>query len=117
MDKQNKVDYVELASKDMDSTRSFFAKVFGWEFKMWGEGYMDTPSGGVTLGFYQADLSSLSEAGGALVTIYRDNLESALDDVTKNGGRITKEIFSFPGGRRFQFLEPGGNEFCVWSAE
>lgn len=115
MIKQNKIDYVELAANDMPATRTFFTEVFGWKFKMWGDAYMDTHDGGLTIGFYQSDLASISERGGALVTIYSENLELTLDSVIEHGAKISKDIFDFPGGRRFQFFEPSGNEFAVWT--
>lgn len=116
MTKNNKIDYVELASKDMLATKEFFRETFGWEFKAWGDEYMDSHDGGIAIGFYKADLQSSYESGGALVTIFSEDLESIFVSVSDHGGQITKEIFPFPGGRRFHFKEPGGgNEFAVWS--
>lgn len=115
MSKQNKIDYVELAAKDMAETQKFFTTAFGWRFKNWGDEYMDSSDSGIGIGFYNADLSGTSSTGGALVTIYSEDLEAAQTKVVENNGKITKEIFAFPGGRRFQFVEPSGNEFAVWS--
>lgn len=115
MSKHNKIDYVELPAKDMAATQTFFTAVFGWQFKMWGEAYMDTHDGGLAIGFYQSDLASISPHGGALVTIYSEDLELTLDSVIEHGAKISKDIFDFPGGRRFQFFEPSGNEFAVWT--
>ena len=115
MDKQNKIDYLELPSVDISATKEFFGKVFGWKFTMWGEEYMDSSAGGIALGFYHASLQSTYDTGGALVTLYSHDLESTLDNVVAHGGQISKDIFEFPGGRRFHFLEPSGNEFAVWS--
>lgn len=116
MGENNKIDYVELATGNMEATKAFFREVFGWKFKDWGDAYMDSHDGGTAIGFYKADLQSSYENGGALVTMYSKDLESTLTRVTGNGGQITREIFSFPGGRRFHFKEPGGgNEFAVWS--
>lgn len=115
MNKHNQIDYVELPAADMAATQEFFHQVFGWEFTHWGEEYMDSASGGIAIGFYHTTLNGTYDTGGALVTIYRDDLEQALEEVEQHGGQLTKEIFSFPGGRRFQFLEPSGNEFAVWS--
>ena len=66
-------------------------------------------------GFFKADLKSSTENGSALVTFYSENLEETLVKIEAAGGEIIKPIFSFPGGRRFQFTEPSGNELAVWS--
>jgi predicted enzyme related to lactoylglutathione lyase len=115
MDKHEKIDCVELAAKDMDATKAFFGKVFGWSFTDYGPEYMDCPDGGIMIGFFKADLHSSTQNGGALVTLYSDHLEETQAKVKAAGGTILKPIFSFPGGRRFQFTEPSGNEFGVWS--
>lgn len=115
MVKHHKIDYVELPAVDIAATEAFFQEVFGWAFTHWGEEYIDSSGGGIALGFYHASLESRTESGGALVTLYSHNLEQTMAAVTAHGGTISKEIFSFPGGRRFQFLEPSGNEFGVWS--
>ena len=115
MDKHEKINYIELPSKDLESTNLFFSRVFGWSFTYYGPDYMDCPDGGIMVGFYKADLVSSTENCGALVTFYSADLEETQSKVEAAGGKIIKPIFSFPGGRRFQFTEPGGNEFAVWS--
>lgn len=115
MDRHEKIDYVEFAAKDMEATRAFFAEVFGWSFTDYGPDYTDSPGGGIMTGFFRANRQSSPASGGALVTFYSSNLEATLDKVEQAGGTIVKPIFSFPGGRRFQFTEPSGNEFAVWS--
>lgn len=115
MDKHEKINYIEFPTADMDSTKAFFAQVFGWSFTDYGPDYMDSSDGGIMTGFFKADLQSSTENGSALVTFYSDHLEETLAKVEAAGGSIIKPIFSFPGGRRFQFLEPSGNEFAVWS--
>ncbi len=115
MEKHHKIDYVELASNDLNATKQFYENLFGWTFTMWGEEYMDCSDGGIMIGFYKSNLKSESQLGGALVTFYSKNLEKTLEEVEKLGGKVIKPIFSFPGGRRFQFTEPSGNEFAVWS--
>jgi len=115
MDKHEKIDYVEFTATDMASTKAFFGKVFGWSFTDYGPDYMDCPDGGIRTGFGRADLKSSTKNGGALVTFYSSHLEETLTKIETAGGTIIKPIFSFPGGRRFQFTEPSGNEFAVWS--
>ena len=115
MDRHEKIDYVEFAAKDMEATKAFFGVVFGWTFTDYGPDYMDSPGGGIMTGFFRANQQSTPAAGGALVTFYSSDLETTLDKITAAGGMIVKPIFSFPGGRRFQFTEPSGNEYAVWS--
>ena len=115
MDKHEKINYVEFPASDMESTKAFFVQVFGWSFTDYGPEYMDCPDGGIMIGFFKANLISSTKNGSALVTFYSSNLEETLSKVKAAGGIIIKPIFSFPGGRRFQFTEPSGNEFAVWS--
>ena len=76
---------------------------------------MDCPDGGIMIGFFKSDLIASSDRGSALATLYSCNLEETMEKVEAAGGTIVKSIFSFPGGHRFQFSEPSGNEFAVWS--
>jgi hypothetical protein len=115
MDKHEKIDYVEFPATDMDATKAFFGKVFGWSFTDYGPEYMDCPDGGIMTGFFKADMKSSTENGSALVTFYSSDLEETFAKIEPAGGTVLKPIFSFPGGRRFQFTEPSGNEFAVWS--
>ena len=111
-----KIDYVELPASDMAGTRRFFEAVFGWRFTDYGPDYMAFDRQGVEGGFYRTDaLHSDSDKGAALVIFYSSNLEEAYDKITTHGGLIKKEIFDFPGGRRFHFTCPSGNEFALWS--
>lgn len=117
MHKHEKIDYLELPSKDMEATRSFFEAVFGWRFQLYGPDYMAfSRDAGLDGGFYRAQLSSRTEQGATLIVLYSDDLEATLQKVMAAGAEILKPIFEFPGGRRFHFAEPGGNELAVWSA-
>ncbi len=115
MDRHEKIDYVEFAAKDMEATKAFFGVAFGWSFTDYGPDYMDSPGGGIITGFFRANQQSTPAGGGALVTFYSSNLETTMEKIEQAGGAIVKPIFSFPGGSRFQFTEPSGNEFGVWS--
>lgn len=117
MSKHHNIDYVELAASDLASTESFFKTLFSWTFTHYGPDYMDCADGGLMIGFYREELTSKQDKGGALVTFYSDDLEASLALVKEAGGSICKDPFSFPGGRRFQFTEPSGNEFAIWSKE
>lgn len=115
MNKHHQINYCEFAATDLAATESFFNKLFNWVFTHYGEEYMDCEDGGLMVGFYRAELKTTQESGGAMLTFYSDDLEKSFDEVITAGATITKEIFSFPGGQRFQFAEPSGNEFAIWS--
>jgi predicted enzyme related to lactoylglutathione lyase len=110
-----KLNYVEFAAKNLKATSDFFTQAFAWDFTWYGEDYVSFTNQGLDGGFYQADLKTREADGGALLIFYSSDLESSLQKVEAAGGEITKQIFSFPGGRRFHFHEPSGNEFAVWS--
>ncbi len=115
MNEHEKLNYVEFASPDLQSTKTFFEKAFGWSFVDYGPEYTAFSGQGLDGGFFKANLSSRTVNGAALLVFYSNNLEGTLAKVTDAEGKIIKPVFSFPGGRRFHFTEPGGNEFAVWS--
>lgn len=115
MNRHEKIDYAEFATTDMNATKSFFTEAFGWNFTDYGPDYADSPDGGITVGFFKGERTSSQKTGGALITFYSENLEAMQVKIEAAGGQIIKPTFSFPGGRRFQFQEPGGNELAVWS--
>ncbi|GAA2812526.1 VOC family protein [Saccharopolyspora taberi] len=109
------VDFVEFPSKTASASGRFFTEAFGWTATPYGPDYADVAGPGINLGF-QADPEEQPSA--PLVTIRTDDLEQARRDVEDAGGVVTVEPFTFPGGRRFHFREPGGCELAVWcSAE
>lgn len=109
------IQYVEFPSRDLAATKQFFMAAFGWSFVDYGPDYIAFSAQGLDGGFFRADQVARTEQGAALVVLYSGNLEQSLVQVTQAGGEIIKPIFAFPGGRRFQFIEPGGNELAVWS--
>ena len=115
MSAHEKLNYVEFAAADLPATKAFFENAFGWEFTDYGPDYTAFSGQGLDGGFYTADLHSSRASGGALLVFYSGDLEATLEKVTTAGGEIIEPIFNFPGGRRFHFTEPGGNEFAVWS--
>ena len=115
MNKHEKINYVEFPAKDLQATRMFFTQVFGWSFQDFGPDYIAASGQGIDAGFYKADLSSSTSNGAALIVFYSQAIEATQDKIIKAGGVIIKPIFAFPGGRRFHFTEPSGNEFAVWS--
>jgi predicted enzyme related to lactoylglutathione lyase len=109
-----RIDDVELPSATAhELTRAFYAKAFGWEFADYGPTYSATTNGTTDVGLQGDPADSLS---APLPVIRVHDLEAAFDAVTKANGVIAKPIFAFPGGRRFHFIDPGGNELAVWSA-
>jgi predicted enzyme related to lactoylglutathione lyase len=113
MDQANKIIYVEFQASDLEKTRVFFEKTFGWTFTDYGPDYTAFVDGQIAGGFARSDKRATLAAGSALVVIFSPKLEEALKRVVEHGGRITQEIFSYPGGRRFHFAEPSGNELSV----
>ena len=111
----NQIDYVEFQATDIASTKRFFEQLFGWKFTDYGPDYTSFEDGRIAGGFARSDKRSTIDSGGILVVFYHPNLEAIHRRVTDLGGKITKQIFSFPGGRRFHFTEPSGNECAIWS--
>ncbi len=116
MNEHEKISYVEFPARNMQATKAFFTEVFGWSFQDYGPEYTSFSDQGIAGGgFFKAELSSSTKNGAALIVFYSSNLEATRDKIEKANGVIIKPIFSFPGGRRFHFKEPSGNEFAVWS--
>jgi len=115
MNLHEKINYVELPAKDLEATKAFFQSVFGWSFVDYGPEYTAFSDQGLDGGFFKSDLASSSQNGAALIIFYSNELEVTLAKVEQAGGAIVRPIYSFPGGRRFHFTEPSGNEFAVWS--
>ena len=109
-----RIDYVELPSATAhELTRAFYSKAFGWTFADYGPDYSATTTGDVDVGLN----GDVEEALSAPLPVVRvDDVEAAFDAVSKAGGIIAKAIFSFPGGRRFHFIDPSGSELAVWQA-
>ena len=114
MSEHGKLSYVEFPAKDIEATKVFFAAVFDWSFTDYGPEYTSFSDQGLKGGFYHSQLKSLTENGGALLVFYSKDLEQTLTAVTQSGGTVVKPIFSFPGGRRFHFIDPVGTEFAIW---
>jgi predicted enzyme related to lactoylglutathione lyase len=109
------IDYIELSVTDIDAAKHFYAAAFGWSFNDYGPHYA-----GILAPGKDGEVGGLARVdavtrGGPLVVLYSDTLEASCAAVEAAGGRIVKPIFEFPGGRRFQFLDPSGNELAVWS--
>ena len=110
-----KINYVEFPASNLEATKSFFSTAFGWSFTDYGPAYTAFENEGVDGGFYTSEKQARTETGSALVVFFSEDLEATLQRVKEAGGVIIEPIFSFPGGRRFHFTEPSGNEFAVWT--
>ena len=117
MSNNDKINYLEFPAKNILATKAFFETVFAWSFVDYGPDYasFSASDAGLDGGFFKSDLAASTDNGSALVVLYSDALEEAEVRVREAGCVITKPIFSFPGGRRFHFTEPSGNELAVWS--
>lgn len=112
MQKHHKINYLEFTATDILKTKEFYQTAFGWTFTDYGAEYTSFSDGDFDGGFAKG---KSTQSGGPLVILYSKNLEASLETVQKCGGIIIKPIFEFPGGRRFHFKDPNGNELAVWS--
>ena len=108
----HRIDYIEFSATDIAATKSFYTAVFGWKFTDYGPDYVSFEDGRISGGFAKA---AKMPGNGTLVVIYASELNKTEEAVMRNGGKITKPPFDFPGGRRFHFADPNGNELAVWS--
>ena len=115
MNIHEQINYVEFPTTDLKATKAFFSEVFGWSFEDFGEEYTAFSDEGLDGGFFKADLTVSTATGSALIVFYSKILEDTQTKIETAGGTINKPIFDFPGGRRFHFTEPSGNEYAVWS--
>ena len=115
MNEHEKINYVEFPARDIKATKVFFEEVFGWSFEDFGADYTAFSDEGLDGGFFASEQVASTEKGSALIIFYSEQLEITESKIINAGGKIIRPIFSFPGGRRFHFTEPSGNEFAVWS--
>ena len=115
MSNHEKINYLEFHAKNMEQTKTFFGEAFDWSFVDYGPDYVACANAGIDVGFYKSELTVETSSGSVLIVFYSDALEETLEKVEQAQGKIIKPIFSFPGGRRFHFSDPNGNEFAVWA--
>jgi uncharacterized protein len=108
----HRIDYIEMPATDIVATKQFYIGAFGWKFTDYGPDYTSFEDGRLAGGFSKG---RAAPPGGALIVIYATDLADAERRVRSAGGKIVKPPFSFPGGRRFHFADPSGNELAVWS--
>ncbi len=110
-----KLNYVEYPARDLAATKAFFQVAFGWSFIDYDPDYTAFSDEGLDGGFYKSEMVAGTNTGSALVIFYSERLEDTLAKVITAGGQVVRPIYAFPGGRRFHFTEPSGNEFAVWA--
>ncbi len=106
--------YIELPATDLAAMKAFYGEAFDWTFQDWGDTYVAIQGAGVDGGF-DAESERKPSTNGALVILYSKDLEKSLSAVEKAGGKISIVPFAFPGGRRFHFIDPSGNELAIWT--
>jgi len=110
--KDNHINYIEFKAKDLEKIKEFYTASFNWTFTDYGPTYTAFSESGLSGGF---EITENEIVNGALIVLYHKNLELIRNKIVKAGGKIIKDIFSFPGGRRFHFVDPSENELAVWS--
>lgn len=113
--RENQINYIEFPTASNAAhlaTKQFYGDVFGWKYQTWGDDYSDTKDSGIASGI---NGTGEHQPAKPLVVIFASNLEAVRERVLKAGGTISADIFPFPGGRRFHYIDPSGNELGVWS--
>lgn len=95
--------------------KAFYTKAFGWSYQDYGPTYAAITGAGVDGGFDGNAGARKPSDQGALIVLYSDDIATSEQAVKAAGGRISVEIFDFPGGKRFHFVDPSGNELAVWT--
>ena len=108
------INYIELPVTDMVAAKAFYTAAFGWTYQDYGPTYAAFTNAGLDGGF-DAAAERKPSRDGALVVLFEKDLEACQARVEQAGGDIAMPIFGFPGGRRFQFIDPSGNELAVWT--
>ncbi len=111
--KNNTINYIELPLTNNDATKSFYSTVFDWQFIDYGPDYICFNGADVDGGFNR-DRQTGDAGTGALIVLFADDLEQTFSAVQSAGAQIHQEIYEFPGGRRFHFFDPNGNEIAIW---
>lgn len=112
------LDYVELAATDLHAAKDFYGAAFGWRFTDYGPGpdyvgIQGADGSGAEVGGFRREDTVVP--GGPLVLLYSEDLEASVEAVRAAGGTVTQGPYAFPGGRRFHFRDPSGNELGVWA--
>jgi len=108
----NCIDYIEFSATDLEEIKKFYGSCFSWSFTDYGPEYTSFEDGRMAGGFRKEETNTRN---GVLIVLYHVDLEGSKSRIQAAGGSISKDVFSFPGGRRFHFIDPSGNELAVWS--
>lgn len=109
------IDYIEFTVTDLEAAMRFYGAAFGWQFNSYGPGYAGIRGASGEVGGLAQGASVT--AGSTLIVLYSRDLAATLQAVRDAGGQVVKEPYAFPGGRRFHFNDPSGNELAVWSEQ
>ena len=110
---EKRIDYIEIPVTDPAKARDFFVELYGWSYEEWGPDYISFNDGRIDGGFRRSE--EPAPATGVLIVFFSHDLERDRERIVGLGGTISQDIFPFPGGRRFHFLGPVGNEYAIWS--
>ncbi|MEU1247193.1 VOC family protein [Micromonospora arida] len=113
------IDYVELTVTDLAVAKRFYADAFGWQFNDYGPEYagIRSPHGDAAPEVGGLRLDGEVRAGGPLVLLYSTDLDRSVQAVKEAGGQVVNGPYEFPGGRRFHFTDPSGNELGAWAEQ
>ncbi|MEK7098623.1 MAG: VOC family protein [Patescibacteria group bacterium] len=112
MNTHNRINYIEFTAPDLEAVKKFYGNAFEWKFTDYGPGYVAFNDGALDGGFAKGE----RRAGGApMIILYSENIATTQEAIEKAGGKIVQAAYDFPGGRRFHFTDPAGNELAVWS--
>lgn len=109
------INYIEIPVKDIALSKQFFQACFEWQFTDYGDDYCSIDNAGIGAGLYTSDLTVSVADGSVLMVLYSEDLEHTQNLILQNKGKIIQPVFSFPGGRRFHFVDINNNEYAVWS--
>ncbi len=115
MKQHETINYIELPARDIAVAKQFFGEVFGWRFSDYGDDYASFSNAGIDGGFYRAELTATAATGSVLLVFYSAELAATRAKIESHGGTVVRPVYEFPGGRRFHFCDPNGNEYAVWS--
>lgn len=113
--RHEKINYIEFGVSNIEQAKAFYNQVFNWQYVDYGSEYVAFKNAGIDGGFFLCDVPNEAIQSGILIVFYSSELEQTLSKIIESGGQVVKPVFTFPGGRRFHFLDPFGNEFAVWS--
>lgn len=110
------IDYVELTVTDVEQAKRFYTEAFGWRFNDYGPEYagIQSPQGESEVGGLRRE-QEVRAGGGPFVLLYSADLDQSVEAVRNAGGQVVNGPYEFPGGRRFHFTDPSGNELGVWA--